>query len=192
MGCAVSGAVPTFRRSRKFDRGDEDEIGQNAAAHHERGDARTDDVTDTEQRGIVLKRNRGACEWLPENFRRNFLHDFEDLEQPVIDEAHRESSDDDLAAAYRFIRCSARDGIALMRGIARFGGRSGLQHFRARRALRIFQVTVLLHDERATQRNHHQDSDQSAQNRDQHDARNLEIEPENHDRRHGHAETEGD
>ena len=68
------------------------------------------------------------------------------------------AADDDLAAADRFVRRGARNGIAGMRGIARFRRRGGLQHFRARRALGILQVTVLLHDERAAQRNHHQDS----------------------------------
>ncbi len=130
--------------------------------------------------------------WFPENLLRDFLHDFEDFQQAVIDEADRETADDDFAAADGFVRRGARHGIAGMRGIERFRRRGGLQHFGARRALGIFQITVLLHDERAAQRNHHQDSDQSAENRDQHDARDLEIEPENHDRRHGHAETEGD
>ena len=128
----------------------------------------------------------------PKIFLRHFLHDFEDLLQAVVDEADREAADDDLAAADRFVRRGARHGVAGMRGIARFRRRGGLQHFGAGRAFRILQVTVLLHDERAAQRNHHQDSNQSAEDRDQHDARDFEIEPENHDRRHRHAETEGD
>ena len=40
----------------------------------------------------------------------------------------------------------------------RFGGRGGLQDFCARRAFRILQVTVLLHDERAAQRDHHENA----------------------------------
>ena len=59
-------------RAEKFDRGNEHEIRQDAAAHHERGDARTDDVTDAEQRGIIFQRNGGAFEWFPENFLRAF------------------------------------------------------------------------------------------------------------------------
>ena len=195
----VGNAVSSFRRkgqrsggAEKFDRRNEDEIGQDATTHHERGDARTDDVTDTEERGIVLERNRRALEWLRKNFLRHFLHDFEDLLQAVIDEPNRETADDNLAAADRFVRRGARNGIAGVRSITRFSGRGGLQDFCARRAFRILQVTVLLHDERAAQRDHHQNANQSAESRDQHDACDLEIEPENHDRRHGHAETEGD
>src|SRR5439155_17084418 len=104
----VSDAVRSFRGQRQrsggaeiFDRGNQDEIRQDAASHHERGDAWTDDVTDTKQRGIVLEGNRGAVEWFPENFLRRFLHDFEDLLQPVVDETDREAADNDLAAADR-------------------------------------------------------------------------------------------
>ena len=112
--------------------------------------------------------------------------------QAVVDEADREAGEDGLAAADRFVRRGARHGIAGVRGIARFRRRAGLQHLGAGRALGILQVAVLLHDERAAQRNHHQDAEQSAEDRDQHDARDLEIEAEDHDRRHRHAEAEGD
>ena len=108
------------------------------------GDARTDDVADAEQRGIVLERNGAAFERFPENFLRDFLQDFEDCMQPVVDEADPEAAEDDLAAADRFVRRGARHGIAGMRGIARFRRRGGLQHFGAGRAFRIFQETVLL------------------------------------------------
>ena len=47
-------------------------------------------------------------------------------------------------------------------------------------------------DERAAQRDHHQDAEQAAEHRDQHHARDLEVEAEDHDRRHGHADAEGD
>ena len=186
----ASGSPPA--EPKYFNRRNEHEIRQDAAAHHERGNARPDDVTDTEQRGIVFERNGSAVERLPENFLRRFLHDFEDLLQAVVDEADREAADDDLAAADRFVGRGARHGIAGVGGIARFRRRGRLQHFGAGRAFRIFQVTVLLHDERAAQRNHHQDSNQPAEDGDQHDARDLEIEPENHDRRHRYPETEGD
>src|SRR5207245_3361675 len=106
----VGNAVRSFRRKRqrsggaeKFDLRNEDEIGQDATSHHERGDTRTDDVTDTEERGIVLERNRRALEWLLKNFLRRFLHDFEDLLKAVIDEPNRETADDNLAAADRFV-----------------------------------------------------------------------------------------
>ena len=94
-----------------------------------------------------------------------------------------------LTASSAAARATASPACAASRDS---GEAAGLQYFGAGRALWILQVTVLLHDERAAQRNHHQDSNQSAENRDQHDARDLEIESENHDRRHGYAETEGD
>ena len=51
---------------------------------------------------------------------------------------------------------------------------------------------MLRDDERAAQRNHHQDAQQSAQDRHQHHARDFEIESEDHDRRHRHADAERD
>ena len=75
---------------------------------------------------------------------------------------------------------------------ARLRRRAGLQHLGARRALGILEHAVLLDDERAPQRDHHQDAEQAAEHRDEHDARDLEIEAEDHDRRHRHADAEGD
>src|SRR5207248_7960914 len=62
--CALP-ILSSFRRegqrsggAEKFDRRNEDEIGQDATSHHERGDTRTDDVTDTEERGKI---GRASC-----------------------------------------------------------------------------------------------------------------------------------
>jgi hypothetical protein len=51
---------------------------------------------------------------------------------------------------------------------------------------------MLLHDERAAQRNHHEDAEQSAEHRDENDARHFEIEAEDENRRHGHAHAKRD
>ena len=51
---------------------------------------------------------------------------------------------------------------------------------------------MLIHNQGAAQRNHHQNAEQAAEDRHQHDAREFEIESENHDRRHGHAKAERD
>ena len=67
-----------------------------------------------------------------------------------------------------------------------------LQHLAAGRSLGILQDPVLLDDERAAQRDHHQNAEQTAERRDEHHARDLEIEPEDHDRGHRDAETERD
>ena len=96
-----------------------------------------------------------------------------------------------FAAADRFIG-GDRAALVGMRGFARLSRRTGFQDLRAGGAFRIFQISMLMNDERAPERDHHQNAQQSAQNRHQHHARDLEIEPENHDRGHGHAETEGD
>ncbi len=49
---------------------------------------------------------------------------------------------------------------------------------------------MLSDDERAPQRNHHQDAEQTAEQGYQHYARDLEIKPQDHDRRHRYANAE--
>ena len=51
---------------------------------------------------------------------------------------------------------------------------------------------MLRDNQSAAQRNHHQDSEQTAEQRDQHHARDFKIQAENHDGRHGYADTESD
>ena len=51
---------------------------------------------------------------------------------------------------------------------------------------------MLSHDERAAERNHHQDAEQSAEQAHQHHTADLEVETQDHNRRHGDAEAEGD
>ena len=51
---------------------------------------------------------------------------------------------------------------------------------------------MLVDDQRAPQRDHHENAQQTAQDGDQHDTGNFQIETENHDRGHGDAETERD
>src|SRR5580693_8869090 len=60
---------------------------------------------------------------------------------------------------------------------------AGNQHIGAGRALRVFQVPVLLHNELAAQRNHEQHSKPAADEREKKDARVVEIESEKNKRR---------
>ena len=84
------------------------------------------------------------------------------------------------------------DLAGAMRGGSRFIGSAGLQDFRTGRAFGILQITVLRHNQSPPQRNHHQNSEQPAQQRHEHHARDFEIQTKNHDRRHRHAHAEGD
>jgi hypothetical protein len=59
-------------------------------------------------------------------------------------------------------------------------------------AFRIFQLAVARDDQRAAQRDHHQDPEQPAEHRDQQDARDFQVEAENKDRGHGDAQAERD
>mgnify|MGYP006203153477 CR=1 FL=1 len=69
---------------------------------------------------------------------------------------------------------------------------AGLEHFRARGAFGIFENPVLRNDERTTKRDHHEDPEKSTENRYEHDSSDLQIESENHDRRHRDADSERD
>ena len=51
---------------------------------------------------------------------------------------------------------------------------------------------MLLDDERPPQRDHHQDAEQAAQHRHDHDAADVHLEAEQHQGRHGDADAEGD
>ena len=51
---------------------------------------------------------------------------------------------------------------------------------------------MLIDNQCAAQRNHHENPEEPAGNRDKHDACDLEIKAEDHDRRHRHAEAESD
>ena len=48
------------------------------------------------------------------------------------------------------------------------------------------------HNQGAPQRDHHQNAEQSTEHRDEHGSCDFEIEPENHDGRHGDTETKRD
>ena len=77
--------------------------------------------------------------------------------------------------------------------MTRFGRRRpGLEHLGAGGAFGILELAVLRDDERAPQRDHHENAQQAAEQPHEHDAADLEVEPENHDGRHGDAEAEGD
>ncbi len=51
---------------------------------------------------------------------------------------------------------------------------------------------MLGHDERAAQRDHHENAEEPAQQRDQHHPRDFQIQSQDHDCRHGHANAERD
>jgi len=83
-------------------------------------------------------------------------------------------------------------GVLFRGSVARLLGSAGLQHLGACRAFGIFQEAMLGNDESATQRDHHQDSQQAPEHGHQHHARDFKIQSQNHDRRHSHAHTERD
>jgi hypothetical protein len=57
---------------------------------------------------------------------------------------------------------------------------------------RILQDTVLLYDKSPAQRDHHQDSQQAAQARHQHDTREFQVITQNHHGWHGHTDPKCD
>ncbi len=73
-----------------------------------------------------------------------------------------------------------------------FARRAGLQHLGAGGAFRVLQYPVLLDDQGAAERDHHQDAQEAAQDRHQHHPGDLHVETQDHDRGHGDAEAEGD
>src|SRR6185369_8616263 len=138
---------------------------------HDRGDARSDDVTYTEQRGIVFDRDRAAFERFAEDFARILFPRLKDLLDAVVKKTDTEAADDRLAASHSFIDNRSAFSRSFKRGGARFIGSTGLQHFGAGSAFGIFEKSMLSDDERASQRNHHQDAEQAAEHRNQHHAR---------------------
>src|SRR5438552_4062751 len=57
----------------KFDSRDQDKVREHPSSAHERSDARTDNVSDTEKRRIDLDLDGTAFEWGPEHLCRDFL-----------------------------------------------------------------------------------------------------------------------
>ena len=107
----------------------------------------------------------------------------------MIKEADTQSGEDCLRShLFRF----TGDRPALMLSGARLVGSAGFQNFGTSGPFGIFQLTVLGDDQSAAQRNHHQDPEQAAKHRDQHYARDFKIQSQNHNRRHGYADTERD
>ena len=87
---------------------------------------------------------------------------------------------------------SLRSGDRSLPQRALLACRAGLEHLGAGRPLGILQHSVLLHDQGAAQRDHHQYAQQAAQDRHQHHAADLQVEAQDHDRRHGDADAKGD
>jgi len=76
---------------------------------------------------------------------------------------------------------TGRDGARRSAPAASFPGfriRARLQHFRAGRALGVFQLAMLGHDERAAERDHHENPQQPAKQRHQRHPRDFEIDRE--------------
>ncbi len=178
-----------------LDRRDQHQVGEHAAGAHDRGDARADDVADAEQRGIDLGGDRAGLEGLPEDLLGGLLPQVEDLHHRLVDEADAEAGEDGLGAGGA--RLGGGGGVPGLGGGAGgdrplLGRGAGLQHLGAGGPLGVLEEAVLLDDERPAQRDHHQDPQQAAEHRDQHHPRDLEVEAEDHDRRHGDADAEGD
>src|SRR5581483_7311764 len=179
-------------RAEELDRGNEHEVREDAAGAHDRGDARSDDVADTEQLGGDFRRNGSGGERRAEDFLRSVLPAAERDVQSLVDETDSEAGEDRLRARGLAAELLHLSFCRLGRTRDRLVGCACLQHFGARRSFRILQRAVLLHDERAPQRNHHENAEQSAEDRDEHHARDLEIEAEDENRRHRDADAERD
>ena len=70
--------------------------------------------------------------------------------------------------------------------------RPSLEHLGAGGAFGILELAMLGDNQRAPQRDHHEDAQQAAEQPHEHDPADLKVEPEDHDRRHGDPEAEGD
>ena len=79
-----------------------------------------------------------------------------------------------------------------MRSIRVLVSGAGLEHLGAGGAFGIFELAMLGDDERAPEGDHHENAEQAAEQADEHDTANLQVEAQDHDGRHRHAEAEGD
>ncbi len=179
----------------ELDHRDQQERGQHAAGRHRVGDARADDVADAHQLGRDFGADAAGLERRAELEVDGVAPALERHAQGFIQDADAEAAEDQHRAPFRRL-----DGLAVLRArpcarfacsLARDVGGGGLEDLGAGRAFRVFQFAVLVDDQRAAQRDHHQDAEQAAQHADQHHARDLEVETEDHDGRHGHAQAEG-
>ena len=179
------------RASEEVDRRDEDEVGEDAAGGHGRGDPRADDVADAEQLRRDLRRQGAGRQGRAEDRLGRVLPQLERLHGKLVEDPGPKAGEDRPRSRSGGLNVFGRIGAGAAERPLLIG-RPGLEHLGAGRALGIFEDAVLLNDEGPAQRDHHQDSKQSAQQRHQHHPADLQVETEDHDRRHGDADAKGD
>ena len=133
-------------RHERRDQRDESEPAEHAACDEHSRDARADDVSHAHVLGRdrrVQGRRREDAARRARDVSGDLRDDVEDLLQRRVDAREREP---EISGARHFATALAGD-----------------EHLRARGALGVGQVTVLLHDERAPERDHHQDSEAAPQ-----------------------------
>ncbi len=112
----------------KFDHRNQNEIRQNAAAHHNSGDIRSDDVADTEQRGIIFERNRAAFQCIVGKFFSGLAFPkTENLHQRVVQKSDDETDGDNFSALQSAESSSLITSVGMFAGDgARFSRRARL------------------------------------------------------------------
>jgi len=133
---------------------------------------KTDDVADAEQLGRRLDRDVATFVGLAEDLLRGAVEEVEQLVAGGEERAEAKADEDRFCA-----------GAALL---------ADDQHLGARGAFRVDQRLCFIDDQRAAQRDHHQDAEQTAEHRDQDHLPDLEVVAEDQKGRHGDADAERD
>src|SRR5207244_881678 len=85
-------------RSEKLNRWNQNQIGEYTARAHDRSDARTDDVTNAQERRRDFGGDRTGLKGRAENFFRRVLPTFEAGHENLIKKAHTQTREDCLRA----------------------------------------------------------------------------------------------
>jgi hypothetical protein len=175
----------------KFDRRDQHQVGEHAARSHNRRNARTDDVADTEKCGVILNRDRSGFERLAENLRWIFFPGLPDFLDSIVKKPDAKPRHDGFAARRGLV-----DNAGMPRAFrccgARLIGSAGFEDFSACCAFRVLQKAVLRDDQCTPKRDHHQNAEKAAKRCYQHHTCEFQVEAEDQDCRHRHADAESD
>ncbi len=181
----------------EVDHRDEHQVRQHAAREHDGADARADDVTDAEQFGRDFDRDRPTLERRAEDLSAgSSFHSLQRrvgrlVRQPDAETRRRSPGTRRGSESGGFGGADFR--LRAWRGKGAVLGRSaGLEHGGAGGAFGVFEDAVFLDDERAAQRDHHQDAEQTTEDGDHRHAGQFQVKPEDEDGRHRHADAERD
>ena len=155
----------------ELDRGDQHPGRQDAAGDHDAGDFRADDVADADELGGHLAADRGSLEEVEHALGR-VVPELEAAHEDLIDRGDAEAREHRPGA-----------GAALL---------ADDQDVRAGGAFRVGQDAVLLDDERAPQRDHHEHAEQAAERGDDQHPCRVHLVAEDHQGGHRDADAERD